>query len=175
MLHSAKHRGQGQRNGRVQDYQDGKGKLHQSCHYDQDKSICQRSNLKEFHWDIVIPSPTKTVIIIIPNKQGRACTWREGCASCAKRKCFPAGGSEPFLNGMMKRLLWLDCYIQEAILEEQFGKLTKKEQKKVHHNCLICMHGHWFKYLNLFKVMDLHWEGEGNPLVAAFRTNCIQG
>jgi len=42
---------------------------------------------------------------------------------------------------------------QEVILEEQFGKLTKKEQKK---------------------VMDLHWEGEGNPLVAAFRTNCIQ-
>ena len=86
---------------------------------------------------------TKTVIIIIPNKQGRACTWREGCASCAKRKCFPAGWSEPFLNGMMKQLLWLDCNIQEAILEEQFGKLTKKEQKKVQHpNCLIWMHGH---------------------------------
>ena len=82
---------------------------------------------------------TETVIIIIPNKQGRACTWREGCASCAKRKCFPAGGSEPFLNGIMKRLFWLDCNIQEAILEEQFGKLTKKEQEKVHLNCLICI------------------------------------
>ena len=35
MLHSAKHRGQGQRNGRVQDYQDGTEKLHQSCHYNQ--------------------------------------------------------------------------------------------------------------------------------------------
>ena len=123
-------------------------------------------------WDTSSKVITKTVIIIIPNKQGRACTWREGCASCAKRKCVPAGGSEPFLNGMMKRLY---CYIQEAILEEQFGKLTKKEQKKVPPICLICMVMVISQYLNLFKVMDLHWEGEGNPLVAAFRTNCIQG
>ena len=42
-------RREGQGAGGVQDYQDGKEKLHQSCHYDQDKSICQRSNLKEFH------------------------------------------------------------------------------------------------------------------------------
>jgi len=46
-----------------------------------------------------------------------------------------------------------DNYQKGAVLTEQFGKLTKNQQKK---------------------VMDLHWEGEGSPLVAVFRTNCIQ-
>ena len=65
----------------------------------------------------------------------------------------------------MKRLLGLDCYIsnQEAILEEQFGKLTKKEQKKVHAICLICMHGHR-SISKLVQGNGLALGGGGQPL-----------
>jgi len=46
-----------------------------------------------------------------------------------------------------------DEHQKETVLAEQFEKLTKNQQKK---------------------VMDLHFEGEGSPLLAVFRTNCIQ-
>ena len=63
---------------------------------------------------------------------------------------------------------------QETVLAEQFGKLTKNQQKKVN-NVRVTIFAIIVTNIIVTKVMDLHFEGEGSPLVAVFRTNCIQG
>ena len=118
---------------------------------------------------------SKTVIIIIPINKGELVLEEMAVLVVPKENAFQQVGVNLFWMEW-----WNDCYDWIVIFRKLSWRSSleswRRRSRKGYNipiasfACMVTG-----QYLNLFKVMDLHWEGEGNPLVAAFRTNCIQG